>query len=47
MGLELLIPLAVGGASYGLTWLIDRRTKPAAVAGGGMGALAALVVLLF
>lgn len=45
--MELIIPVIAAGVSYGVTWLVDRRQKPALVAGGGVGALAtALVIFL-
>lgn len=44
--MELLIPLGMAALSYGATWLVDRRQRPALIAGGGGGVLGALITLL-
>lgn len=38
------IPLAL--VAYGVTWLIDRRQRPAVVAGGAGGVLGVVLSLL-
>lgn len=47
MGIEVLLILLAGGTGYGVTWGVDRRQKPSLIVGGAVGAVAAVLSLVF
>lgn len=47
MDIELILILLAAGTGYGVTWGVDRRQKPSLIVGGAVGAVAAVVSLIF